>query len=1072
MRLIEKISRRVRGHESENRRAGPRSRRASEQTRARMVETGAWVPARGRALGTTLVLVCVLVLALGAGAVSGAPPGMVGVPSDQISSNVPAHAQAKIPSDADEGIYASSNASTTEIEITTPSRAQGANQVPIEVGEEDLVLEISDSENHEGREIGIPVETVESLIGHRPARVWGYHESGDRWVSEVEYEDGYALAEIPKFSSNTVTFGGTVSLSAQQATESTSWSYELESVDSVDNFSVDLTGEEVTDSRFQSWNTESRSTSLDIGGTSAPENVTASLTAVKTGNNRTETGSVDATSTSIPIEQKGNSDPTNAEIEINTSGVSESFSDDYIVANQNLVQGSNNELEFVGDRQEVALDVSNMNKINNVTVGFHAGGGAYGELTANISGQSIGTHSIDEDGGHYQTLSETGMNIDVSDKSSVILSMELTGNAEVPIDGISGKGYGDFGPTTLRESGAESIDVTDSSSTKSVGTAGPSSLDIGHSTSSLGVSVPQGDVSYTLDYTEINITTDPSISVDGSTAESYTGTMSEGQTVSSSTSLSTGSNSISISSKYPVKANLSYVAVSQSVDPTVTVNNDSDGYSGTLSEGKNVSLSPSSSWVENGTNTVDISLGSANGGPAPQVGVEYTHDADVIESASISSGTWRESAQVNRTWVSDRDSVSMRVPMPSNVVQVGGAEIQRNGTGWSDVSSSNLSLNGTDLVVDVGSVSEAESIDIRANGSKIQETEGDIKVTEPTIEGNKLDTRIRVDSQGTDGLVEIDVSETVRGDSLQYVDSADWIADERAHFSADGTQKLQMRDSTVGAKANISEHPMDVSPEMGEVLVSLENSSETRFTLEPGESKGDIVEIVYRDTESGVTYQLYDVDNNRVVDEETANSPVSFTTDDSGTYVIRTSSGSGSGSLSAGVTTGSSSPIPLALLSVGLLGVLGSALVARRFGLGRLPVLLVSGVAILGIAELATPNSLLGTISSDLLFGSSQPLVSIVAGTGILLGLVYLQWRTDREIPAPLLIAVGFGTSIWMVESIAPGLLTRPLREGLADISSLVWLALIGGSIYLIYGWIQSRNAPDTEVTFDLEGGN
>ena len=81
-----------------------------------------------------------------------------------------------------------------------------------EAADGEFVLTLSDDRGHAGREVAVDAATLEDATGTKPEMTYGLHESGDEWTSEISYENGYAVFEVPTFSSNTVPFTGGVSI--------------------------------------------------------------------------------------------------------------------------------------------------------------------------------------------------------------------------------------------------------------------------------------------------------------------------------------------------------------------------------------------------------------------------------------------------------------------------------------------------------------------------------------------------------------------------------------------------------------------------------------------------------------------------------------------------------------------------------------------------------------------------------------------------------------------------------------------------------------------------------------------
>jgi hypothetical protein len=426
------------------------------------------------------------------------------------------------------------------------------------------------------------------------------------------------------------------------------------------------------------------------------------------------------------------------------------------------------------------------------------------------------------------------------------------------------------------------------------------------------------------------------------------------------------------------------------------------------------------------------------------VGVSYSHTAATDASAVTNSTTWSEETEVSRTFASDQSNVTLGITMPDNVVGISGIESSRDGSTWSSVSPSSWSLEGTDLSVDVGDVSANESVSIRAVGDKTRIRSGGIDVLEPTAEGNDLSTKMQItDAAGTEPVA-IEVSETAVSDQIHMVASSEWSAAEYHTTTADGSETLFLPNAVAGSTATIETAPIKADPKTGDVSVSVDNRSEPRFTVEPGSVSGDSVEIAFLDTTSGVYYELYSVDEQRQVDLDQASSPVYLSTDDrSSTYLIRETEPPDASIVGAGVSGGGGLSSALLLLA-GLVGVGGTAIVSNRLGLGRRVTIPVAIVAAIGIAELGTSASVLSTLSNDLIRGSSTSLVAGIATAGGLVGAWLLDSRTGISIPSWLYAAIGLGGSAWLGSSI------------LGEAGSSIVAIVVGGGI-LAALWGASR---------------
>ncbi|WP_181691551.1 hypothetical protein [Natronomonas sp. LN261] len=630
--------------------------------------------------------------------------------------------------------------------------------------------------------------------------------------------------------------------------------------------------------------------------------------------------------------------------------------------------------------------------------------------------------------------------------------------------------------------------MLDGSVTKSVDlSAGSNSIDATYAGDSTGLD-------YSASWTEVTTPQNPSIELDGGTTTlAEAGELSDGQTIEQPIDLTTGSHSATVSSDGPVKTSVEWEDVSTTDDPTVSINGETTSYSGTLAEGQTTSLDVSDNWIQEGTNTVEIDMADPGGGPSPQVGVSYQHDAATSASASIQSSTWQEDVDITRSFASDQQNVEATIPLPDNVVDVGSVEMARDGGGWTSVPESDYSHDG-DLQVSVGDVAVNESVSVRTTASKVRMQSGEVRVLDPTTEGNDLSTTVEiVDDAGSDPVV-VDVSETVSSDRSHVVTSSEWTASDSVRYQSDGTQELRLPDAVGGSNATIATAPFDVEPRTGDAVLRVENQTEPRVTIEPGSTTGDELSLTWFGGESSEYYELYDVDNNRQIDTGQANSPVTFDlSDGSTTYTIQGWEPPSSVVGIAGGDGGSGAGPPLLLL-VSLLGVVGSVVIGRRLGIGWLPVPAVVVIVLIG-GELTTSRSLLATISGDLLRGSSGPLLAIVAavlgvgllwivdsrtrrdiptaafaipavaglgwlvsevvsgvpeplialggGVGVVIGVLAIDRGTSISVPRSVLAGAGLLSAGWTIETIAPGTLTRPLEAGIAEVAPLLALAAV-----------------------------
>jgi len=174
------------------------------------------------------------------------PAGLTSIPNSNVRDNFGSKSSVTASTaDFQGSVMSSAHPETTEVLITTANRV--LNPVGKPVGEpSELILQISDDTNHEGREIAIPMRVIRQNHAKIPETVHGFHESGERWTSEVRREGSLLIFDVPKFSTNTVTFSGSVELAGTPSDE-TPYQYDLDDLDEASDPTGTLTGATATE---------------------------------------------------------------------------------------------------------------------------------------------------------------------------------------------------------------------------------------------------------------------------------------------------------------------------------------------------------------------------------------------------------------------------------------------------------------------------------------------------------------------------------------------------------------------------------------------------------------------------------------------------------------------------------------------------------------------------------------------------------------------------------------------------------------------------------------------------------
>ncbi|WP_176451057.1 hypothetical protein [Halorubrum sp. Ea1] len=1076
---------------------------------------------------------------------------------------------------------AEGNAPDPPQEIRASAGSQTMNvETTVVDGEPAIVLE--DDRTHDGRWVSIETAWFEEHIGETPDAAYVKHEDGTEYAAPLQVRDGSAAFYVNGFSTNTVTFGSDVVLSGDQAGDGSQFQYELANTSGVSDYSINVTGVENTAPASTSVSATNGDTlPIDIGGTTAPRDETVTLTGVR----ETSSKSLSRSATSgfsTEIDVGGTQDADNAEVTITgeetttpdsvtETGASPSASipidvggstdtRDGTISISNPTRTTNEWYDSLesgirlneGETKSYDLDVSDFNRISTVRT--------EGQTNENDNLNSVGVE-IRVDGtsfgeryydGDYTTNTHDGAVIDVSDKSTVTVTAEVTDGGgdntdfiwrsppdyntlielESPDPGTvsytAGSDSGSITPgssdTLTLSPGTDSIDIShnggsvdvDASWTEVTATEDPSltvdgqtvshsgildgtkteTISLSPGTQSVDTSVGSHEADVSIEWTEVTQTEDPSVTVAGQTV-SHSGTLGDGETVTESVDLSTGSQSGDISVNGPVDVAASWTEVTETRDPVVEVNGETAGHAGTLSAGETVSLQASPLWLKEGTNRVNISTNSPTNGPASLVGFEYSHAAETTTSARIEETTWSQTTTVSKTWAGDRANATATIPMNDRVVDVRNIEVRYNGTTWEPVAESDYVLNGTDLTVQLGDVAEGSTTEVRATGSKIRVEDGSINVLDPTTSSDTLNTRLQVADAGPNFALSVD--ETVFSNRVHYAENATWgETTGSTTITAEGEQTLTLPNATVGAEATVRTWPIEVAVAQDQMTVSqlAGNRDEPGLAVE-GNGLAE-VEYTFVDAKSATPYILWSETNEIVRDEGLASSPITLVDDNSEeTLIFQVDDGSASGSGSGADAGAGGGGIMDPASGGSVLGQLqGFVPDGRTLLLG---IVLIGAVAVVGRrtgviteerteAATSVASSTAGTVggiverilANEIVFG-----LLILAGTGWVLTSGVLPEQTTLivalgAVPVALFLVLqqfdAFDFRIWVGSTALVGVLgiqalAPQLGETIAEEAGLI---IVVGVIALgwraVSAWRAEANTPDEVNRIEISG--
>jgi len=761
---------------------------------------------------------------------------MVGVPDSNVSEDFPvgeAQNMSLRASDIEGSVMAGDYANTLEVIVTTPGRARGyldTNDTATLSGDRGIALVLRDDTHSAGREVALDAGAVRDALGHTPKQVYGTHENGEEWTANVQYEAGMLVFEVPHFSTNSVSFAGTVTASGTY-TDRSSFNYDVSSLDSVSDFSINVTGHTATewDNETASGLSPSGSTSLSIAGNADPSGPSANGEPV------------------LSVTEREN----------NPHNPVSDLGDGTIDRNQIFAGDTTGD---AGYQTSVGVKPSTDKTISALSVGISKTAGA-------DYGASVDIYIVEEspDTTYSEgTKVKDGWDPDWSTGDQIIdldSSYQMSANTAYTVEFVT--------QNTDNDGSADVVYLgADDSSSQGWYTKGTSVFDnygdltVGPQTTVSGVSV----------------------SDDNSVSKSL-GDFNDGETITVEFDVTTASESLNFSGSGAgnLNATLKLKERAETVDPSLEVNDHATSHSGALSDGETVSLTANESWIDS-SNTVNVSVGDGSLGsdaPAPSVDLDYRHDAQDKQTVDYEGEKWSERYNVSKTYASDRSSATLTIPFDGDVTKIRSIETRTNGGTWSTVSSDNYGFDGTELTVQLGSVSAGDEVAVRTTGRKVNVIDGSITVLEPTVMGERLDTKFEIDSW-QDGAY-ISLGNTPDGTRINYLYKESWDSDEFAEITSDGYHKMFAPGAGAGSSARVSTIPVRVNAESGEVRVSVDDPlrDEPKFSVAPGASAGDDVEFTFIDAQDDTDYALYSTTRDTAVDQGTANSPLTLSDDDS-----------------------------------------------------------------------------------------------------------------------------------------------------------------------------------------------
>lgn len=988
----------------------------------------------------------------------------------------------QLPAAAETGVIASRHARSIDVEYAYTTDGLFATV-------------LTDDENHASREVGIPTSVLDAAVGKRPPAVFGVHEDGTEWSSPVRYAsvDGteYALIDVPRFSTNTVTWSGQF-VSEGDYTDDSSFQYEQGSASPTD-FTINVTGVKTTEQDLESaQKSNGESMSLEIAGnqpavgpdgTGDPEvtfvgvNLTTDRTQSGTGVDEDGSAAISVGGNVQPLGPDGTGDP-NLTLTGNVVTIGSWKNSD-----QNSGGGG------ISGTSETD-SISTLNTVKTVAI-FMDIGGAYdvftGDCTTDIGGstytiadgnidqgwsnKTFSTAKADGDGSISVTCSSGGREIDIE---TLMAHSPPPQDAQATIDGNT-VSYGNF---TDGESKIKPIDFSEAAT-------------------AIDFSATGGTFNWTLEFDQINATEDPAVDIDGDASDdvTYTGILVSGETSSATSSslITTATTSIDVSTvnTSDVEVQVNYTEVERTEDASIEVNGNWANQTGELAVGSTTTLTTNSDWIiTGGTNRVNVTVGNGTTAdtPTPTVELYYTHDGDDKSIVEFDGEKWSETYNISKTYAQDSAGANVTIPFDDgSVAQIRTLEKQVNSGGWSAVDASNYTLDGTTLTIDLGAVSSGDKVEVRTTGSKVNPSSCTITVLEPTVLGATLDSNIQLDTHGPD--CNIGVGGTQDGSEIHYATGETWSTpDDFARFEAGGTQELHLPNAGPSQTFRVKTLPVSVSPEVGDVDVRVDSVSDTEpsFAVSEGPSPDDPVDYTFENAVSGEDYILYSTTKDTVRASGTASSPLMLGDDDSAeTLQFQVDDGNlgggGGGSIGGGGAGGSGgttiverdvSGFPLWALAAAL-ALLGLAYVASRrpsepSGLRGRALARLGDFGRFVFTTRWTQLGMLGLALVALVQAGALP-QTYVQVLGFLVVPAAVYWllrragRLDRQ-GYGVLAGVAVVAVVLAVETLTPGAISEPVGENLGA------LIRTTGPIIVIFGaYFLYRFTRGDEPTYVIE---
>lgn len=929
------------------------------------------------------------------------PPDHAGVPTDNINVDRRGSSAGGPPADVSAwGVSASRHSETLGVEVRLVD------------GElEELVLD--DDVNHAGREVAVDVTALVaalpdvSTVDDLPDRVYGEHETEGRWSRPLVVRDGYAMLEVPHFSTNTISFSEYFELSAVSINQ-TEFTYDTETGEKIRDLTLNVSGK---------INTEESHSSKNILGS-------GNLTSLIGGNQDTVANITISSS-------NGDLDSTYTFDDVSTGYSAQYVQKERIKTIYTAQRAGRYDINATYGYMRVKRysDILMYYRIYNSSTDSWSGYTRfekYGSGGSNINtslsfylkeGDKIGIkHRLeDNDGSGRVKLQDTSYNISAN-FSSRIIQGSIDGspfNQSVGADDNISKNIQVKAPTDIR------IDITNTSGIR---------------------------VKTSIKATERTKTVDPEITINsesGKQSVGYTGVLNKGESVDLSDnvdmSLISGETNLTVNlddpESGPEAQALVYYRVDSNIQKTVEFNATSFAETYNVSktynkDKQNVRQSiPFTSDYIVGIN--DVTLIKSDGESRTVLDPSYKWDSEsgelVVNVGSMSSG---ESSTVlvhaSKVQVPSGEITVIDPSYPTQALdtRIRVDDVDSNG----DVAIETTNLRQTAGVGRLAYVSSTSWTDgVAQSLTHLDDGKHTVRLNDPILGGTATLSTGRL---GADAL---------SGDAyIKVIDMAEPRFRIEPGEETGGVVEVVDYDSLDGATYDlyrVSDGVVADTSVAGSSLSFRTGDKEGVYTIRTSDSSGAFAIAA---TASGSASSSWSGIPDWLLLLLGVSASIAL--------LILSSSRVRPGSFGR---LRSGSTVALGVGTVAILFVAVELLTDYS---------LVGSVTERGLRILGeSTRSVTGSLSAVFIDPLTGTFGALVATIGLVLGVIALEQRTRLSVPLPVTIGVSGLAVVWLFESIAPGSVLGPLTSGLSEVGAAVWILGILSAVGVIYLWLRSR---------------